>query len=467
MNNSWIVVLASLILVGILTQCTSEDSAQQSGTPPLEMSVAMPEWAASANIYEVNIRQYTPEGTFAAFIPHISRLKKMGVDILWLMPIFPISEERRKGTLGSYYAVSDFRTVNPEFGTLDDFKRLMETARQNQIRVILDWVPNHTGFGHRWITEHPEYYTQNDQGEIIDPINPETGESWGWTDVADLNYDNKSMRQQMISDMLYWVTDHRIDGFRCDVAEHVPDDFWVEAITQIRQINPNIFMLAEAEYGPHRNESLFAMSYGWSFHHLMNQVAKGEKPVSAFKEWLAADRAKFRKGYHMHFITNHDENSWNGTEYERLGPALKAMAVLTHTFDGMPLIYSGQESGLNRRLAFFEKDVITWDDLSLTEFYEKLLRLKHNNKAIWNGAFGGEPQIIETPQSEHVFMYLREKDKQQVVVALNLTTEPIDLIIDDPRIEGSYTNIFGNSSTTISTGTSIKLNGWDFMVLAR
>ncbi len=467
MNKTIFRLLGVLVLATGLTQCRPKDTLQTPETAPLEFSAAMPEWAANANIYEVNIRQYTPEGTFKAFIPHIGRLKKMGVDILWLMPIFPISEERRKGTLGSYYAVSDFRTVNPEFGTLDDFRLLMQTARENKMKVILDWVPNHTGFGHRWIKEHPEYYTQNDKGEIIDPLNPETGQSWGWTDVADLNYDNTAMRQQMIDEMLYWVTDHRIHGFRCDVAEHVPDDFWADATQQIRQINPDIFMLAEAEYAPHRNESLFAMSYGWSFHHLMNQVAKGEKPVSAFKEWLIADRKNFRKGYHMQFITNHDENSWNGTEFERLGPALKAMAVLTHTFDGMPLMYSGQEAGLNRRLAFFEKDVISWEDLSLSAFYGKLLALKHNNKALWNGAHGGEPVIISSPSSANIFMFLREKEGQQVLVALNIGAEPVDLVLDDARIEGNYTNIFGNSSTTISSGISIKMNAWDYVVLAK
>lgn len=463
------VVLLSVAWGLIAFSCKRAASAATTGTPAaLEPSAAAPAWADGANIYEVNIRQYTPEGSFKAFATHLPRLQKMGVDILWLMPVFPVSEERRKGTLGSYYAVSDFRQINPEFGTMEDFRAMLDEAHRLGLRVILDWVPNHTGWGHTWIKEHPEFYTQNKAGEIIDPIDPKTGKSWGWTDVADLNYDNAEMRKAMIGDMLFWVVEIGVDGFRCDVAGEVPDDFWIDASARLRQAKPDIFMLAEAEHPPHRNDEHFAMSYGWSFHHLMNEIAKGEKNASDVALWLAKDRAKFRKGYHMQFITNHDENSWNGTEFERMGEAVKAMAVLAFTFDGMPLIYSGQEAGLNKRLEFFEKDTISWDHLPAYEpFYRTLLDLKHRNKALWNGAAGGEPLFISAGDPKKVLAYMREKGEQRVVVILNLSPEPQDIVLKDKRLAGSYSNIFADSSTAITPGMSLKLNAWDYLVLDR
>ncbi len=458
----------SLLLVFSFTACQSQQAAEQTPESGLKPSGAAPEWAKNANIYEVNIRQYTPEGTFNAFATHLPRLREMGVDILWLMPIFPVSEARRKGTLGSYYAVADFRQVNPEFGNLEDFKSLVEAIHRLDMRIILDWVPNHTGWDHPWITERPEYYTKGKDGQITDPINPKTGKSWGWTDVADLNYDNADLRKAMQEDMLFWVNEFRIDGFRCDVAEEVPLDFWNTTCSMLRKANPQLFMLAEAEYPPHRNEEHFAMSYGWSFHHLMNDIAKGERNATDVKRWMVEDRKRFHKGYHMHFITNHDENSWNGTEFERLGKSVKAMAVLAFTLDGMPLIYSGQEAGWNKRLAFFEKDSISWQNTGEFEpFYARLLDLKHRNQALWNGADGGEPVFFETDQPKDVLLYMREKGQNRVVVLINLSPISKDIILDDPILEGSYSNVFANSSTAITPGMRIKLNAWDYLVLSR
>ncbi len=474
MNKDILAPFAVLIVVGAGVWIAGY-SCKRDTTPgtaseilPLEASAAAPDWAQNANIYEVNIRQYTPQGTFKAFEAHLPRLKAMGVDILWFMPVFPVSVERRKGTLGSYYAVADFTKVNPEFGAMEDFRAVVDEAHRLGMRVILDWVPNHTGWDHPWITAHPEYYTRNKNGEIIDPVDPKTGKSWGWTDVADLDYSNPALRQAMTNDMLFWLREVGVDGFRCDVAGEVPDDFWKEAVPKLRQAKPDVFMLAEAEHPPHRNEELFAMSYGWSFHHLMNQIAQGEKKASDIHKWLADDRAKFRKGYHMHFITNHDENSWNGTEFERLGEAVNAMAVLAFTFDGMPLIYSGQEAGLDKRLEFFEKDTIHWGNLADYEpFYRTLLDLKHRNKALWNGAGGGEPIILNVDPKDKVLLYLREKGDERVVVLLNLSPAPQDIVLNDKRLEGSYSNVFGNSSTTVTPGMRIKLNAWDYLVLAR
>ncbi len=454
-------------LIGAACKKSEGTSASAYEDPTVSSAcLACPAWAANANIYEVNIRQYTPEGNFKAFAAHLPRLKQMGVDILWLMPVFPISEANRKGTLGSYYAVADFTAINPNYGTLDEFKALVDTIHQLGMKVILDWVPNHTGWDHVWITQHRDYYTQNKSGKITDPIAPKTGKSWGWTDVADLNYDNQDMRKAMTDAMLFWLREANIDGFRCDVAGEVPDDFWQQATPVLRQAKPDIFMLAEAEHAPHRNSDYFAMSYGWSFHHLMNEIAAGNANANDIYEWLKKDRSAFGKGYHMHFITNHDENSWNGTEFERMGDAVDAMAVLSCTFDGMPLLYSGQESAFNRRLAFFEKDSINWGNYSKAAFYTALLNLKHRNKALWNGPAGGKLNRLATSDDKSVFAYYREKDGQRVVVILNLSNKPRSVKIDAAAIAGNYTDLFSEQSVKLATKNQpFELKAWGYQVL--
>ncbi|MEM9887121.1 MAG: alpha-amylase family glycosyl hydrolase [Bacteroidota bacterium] len=425
-----------------------------------------PAWAAQANIYEVNIRQYTPEGTINAFRKgHLKRLQKMGIDILWMMPIFPISNTKKKGTLGSYYAVSDFRKINPEFGTLEDFKKLLEEAHDLGMKVILDWVPNHTGWDHHWIAEHPDYYTQKD-GEITDPLNDETGESHGWSDVADLNYNNPDMRKTMMSDLMYWVQEIGVDGFRMDVAYLVPKDFWTDVITQLRAAKPDIFLLAEAEEADLRNmEMPFTMSYAWSFHHLMNAIAQGKDSLAAIDQWQTENQAKFQQGYNMQFITNHDENSWAGTIEERMGEAASAMAVLAFTFNGMPLMYSGQEQGLRKRLEFFEKDSILWDDIPYQEFYATLLDLKHRNLALGNGTAGAIAKRIPTDNDEKIYAFYREKGKDRVLVILNLSEEAQTVTLNCDNCEGTYSDVFKAKSLEMSNSQQVLLGAWGYQVL--
>lgn len=461
-----------MAFVAIFAAFGCEQAAEPPTASPEEqtagqLSKAAPEWAVNANIYEVNIRQYTPEGTLEAFAAHLPRLKQMGVDILWFMPIFPISEAKRKGSLGSYYAIADYTAINPNFGTMEEFKALVARCHAMGMKVILDWVPNHTGWDHHWITEHPEYYTQDSTGNIIDPINPETGEPWGWTDVADLNYGNANLREAMIGEMLYWLKEVDIDGFRCDVASNVPDDFWAEAVPKLREAEPGLFMLAEAEHPPHRNEEWFAMSYGWSMHHLMNEIAQQKAEPAAIDTLLAEAREKFSKGYPMHFITNHDENSWNGTVEERMGPAADAMAIFAFTIEGMPLIYSGQEAGLSKRLAFFEKDQIDWGNFSKAGFYTTLLELKHRNKALWNGAAGGAPARIEIQGSPSVYAYHRKKGDNEVAVFLNFSEDPQAFTVGSESLSGEFTNVFGNSTIKLTPGMSMQLAPWSYLLLER
>jgi glycosidase len=444
----------------------AENPSEPMEQPDLLPSAATPEWAAQANIYEVNVRQYTPSGTLEAFAKHLPRLKEMGVDILWFMPVYPISEARRKGSLGSYYAVADYTAVNPAFGTMEEFKALVNQIHDMDMRVILDWVPNHTGWDHPWITEHPEYYTQDSLGNVIDPIDPKTGESWGWTDVADLNYDNAALREAMIGEMLFWLEEVGIDGYRCDVAGEVPDDFWAQAVPRLRAANPELFMLAESDHPPHRNEEWFAMNYGWEFHHLMNAIAKGEQSPLAIDTVLAKKAAVYNRGYFMNFLTNHDENSWQGTIEDRMGPAADAMAVLAFTIDGMPLMYSGQEAGLNHRLKFFEKDTIPWNGFKKTRFYKTLLDLKHNNPALGNGLAGGVLERITVENAtEEIYAYRRKKGANQVVVLLNLSGEPQSFTLSQEDLAGEYTNVFANSTVKLTPEMSMNLNPWSYLLL--
>lgn len=462
-----------LLMVTTLAACgggagptSAENESEPMEQPDLLPSAATPEWAAQANIYEVNVRQYTPSGTLEAFAKHLPRLKEMGVDILWFMPVYPISEVRRKGSLGSYYAVADYTAVNPAFGTMEEFKALVHQIHDMDMRVILDWVPNHTGWDHPWITEHPEYYTQDSLGNVIDPIDPKTGESWGWTDVADLNYDNPALREAMIGEMLFWLEEVGIDGYRCDVAGEVPDDFWAQAVPRLRAANPELFMLAESDHPPHRNEEWFAMNYGWEFHHLMNAIAKGERSPLAIDTVLAKKAAVYNRGYFMNFLTNHDENSWQGTIEERMGSAADAMAVLAFTIDGMPLMYSGQEAGLNHRLKFFEKDTIPWNGFKKTRFYKTLLDLKHSNPALGNGLAGGVLERITVENAgEEIYAYRRVKGRHQVVVFLNLSEEPQTFTLSQEDLAGEYTNVFANSTLKLTPEMSMNLSPWSYLLL--
>jgi len=424
---------------------------------PIDKS--LPDWAKNATIYEVNMRQFTKEGTFQSFIPHIDRLKKMGVDILWFMPIYPISETKRKGGLGSPYAVSDYKNTNPEFGSLEDFDKMVAAIHKAGMKIILDWVPNHTGWDNPWITAHPDWYTQDSLGNIIDPIDYNTGESWGWTDVADLNFDKKEMRQEMIKSLLFWIEKHNIDGYRMDVAHGVPDLFWSE-VSDALFAKKHVFMLSEGETHSHRNLGNFHMDYGWSFHHLLNEIAKGEKNVEDLREWYVQDQKNYQSGFHMHFTSNHDENTWAGTVFDRMGEAHKPLAVVSQTFEGMPLIYGGQEEPLKKRLKFFEKDEIGFNDYAYQEFYTKLNALKHKNKALWNGKYGGAPTFISN--SKDIMAFQREKDGDSVAIFINLSDKKAEAIIDKD-IKG-LKNIDTGKSIDFKKGDSIKLEPWAYVV---
>ena len=430
----------------------------------------------TAVIYEANIRQYSKEGTFKAFTKDIPTLKELGVKVIWLMPINPISEIKRKATdgtftseiedkeerkkyLGSYYSVSDYKAINPEFGNKDDFKELIDTAHDNGMYVIVDWVPNHTGWDHPWITSHPEWYTQNEQGEIIDPINPDTGKSWGWTDTADLNYDNLDMQQEMINDLKYWVTNFNIDGYRMDVAHKVPPVFFNEAITELKKIKP-LFMLAEAEQQElFRNG--FDMQYAWEGHHILNSIAKGEATVSNFDTYMEKQNELLEASdFNMNFVTNHDENSWSGTVKERMGEASEILTTLVYTIPGMPLIYSGQEYDLNHRLKFFEKDSIPKTKGNTWNLLTKLGDLKNNHLAFHGGKIAASYERLTT-ENENVVAFKRSKEVAEVYFIGNLSNQVQSFILD---VEGTYEDLLLNKSLILNQ-KKIQLAPWQYYLL--
>lgn len=414
----------------------------------------VPEWSKNATIYEVNIRQFTPEGTFKAFGKHLPRLKEMGVDIIWLMPIHPIGEKNRKGSLGSYYAVRNYEEVNAEFGNLGDFQQLVKDAHALGMKLIIDWVANHTSPDNIWVDQgHKDWYTLDSTGNLQPTIGTD------WWDVADLNYDNRDMRKAMINSMKFWLTKADIDGFRCDVAGWVPMDFWIEARKELDAVKP-IFFLAESE-GADQHQA-FDMTYGWELHHVMNDIAKGKKTTADVLAYFKKNNYK-RSDYRMHFTSNHDENSWNGTEMERMGDARFALAVFAATIEGMPLVYNGQETSLDKRLKFFEKDTIDWLKMDLVTFYTNLLQLKRKNPALWNGEYGA-PTLFHTDGASPILIYSREKGANKVIVAINMSGKDASTKITDAKLFGKYKELFSGEKLRVKKDVSLDLEAWGYRV---
>ena len=465
-------IIASLFLVFACKTEPKESKKEEVKT----IAPVSDEMMENAVIYEANIRQYSKEGTFDTFTKDIPQLKELGVKIIWLMPIFPISQTKRKATggdfaskiedpkerakaLGSYYAVSDFTKINPEFGTMQDFRELVQVAHENGMYVILDWVPNHTGWDHTWLKTNPEFYTKNTKGEITDPLNAD-GTSIGWADVADLNYDSKGLRKEMIKDMSFWIENEGVDGFRCDVAGSVPTDFWQEAIPQLR-VKKDIFMLAEAWEPELLKEGLFDMAYGWDRHHTLNHIAK-DGGAKAWDDNYAKDTARYEKDdILMTFVTNHDENSWNGTIKERMGDAAEALTALSYVAPGMPLIYSGQEYGLSHRLKFFEKDSIPHTKGKEWKVLKKLGKLKQENLALHGGKKAASYERLKT--DENVLAFVRKKGNKELVYIANLSNEPIKT---SAPITGKFIDYINGSKITLNT-TNLNLEPWEYKILIK
>ena len=446
------IVLITITLTMLLS-CGNQNKQQQDVAEGLKSE--HPGWAYDAVIYEVNTRQFTPEGTLTAFSAHLPRLKELGVDILWFMPIQPIGEKDRKGTLGSYYSIRDYTGVNSEFGNLEDFRKVVKEAQDMGMKVILDWVANHTSRDALWVDAHPDWYVRDSLGEL--------NVMYDWTDIAQLDYSKPEMREAMIASMKYWVREANIDGFRCDVAGELPTDFWVAAKDSLTNLKADIFMLAEAEK-PELNESLFDAYYAWDFHHRMNAVAQGKEGVDSLR--LSLDRMMDRfspNAIPMYFTSNHDENSWNGTEFERMGDAARSFAVLTYMLPGMPLIYSGQEAGLDHRLAFFEKDLIDWSDKQqFSDLYRELNRLRKSNKALLSQERDGEMVEITNDQPQAVWSFKRMNEGDEVVCLFNFSKEMVKVTLGEAFPGEGYLSF--PDSAAVAAVKEFELNPWEYRI---
>lgn len=442
-----------ILILAMIVSCKTEPK-QAVSEAPATIAPISDEVLENAVIYEANIRQYSVEGTFNEFTKDIPKLKELGVKIIWVMPIYPISTTKSKGTLGSYYAISDYTKVNPEFGNLEDVKNLVKTAHENGMYVILDWVANHTGWDHVWLKEHPEYYTKNEAGEITHTVGTD------WTDVADLNYDNLEMRTEMLEDMKYWLKEADVDGYRCDVAGMVPTDFWENTVAELKKIKP-VFMLAEA-WEPELMKNAFDMGYSWDTHHRMNHIAKGEETVKNWDDRMAQiDTLYAKDDILMNFVTNHDENSWNGTVKERMGDASELMLALSYCTPGMPLIYSGQEYDMNKRLLFFEKDTIIKTKGNVWPILEKLGTLKNTNKALNGGKNAALYTRISSSDDQNILIFTREKEGQKLTFIGNLSNKEVNFVF---KKEGESTNYFTNKKVLFSGETEQTFKPWEYKI---
>jgi cyclomaltodextrinase / maltogenic alpha-amylase / neopullulanase len=455
---SLITLLLPVVFLSVSLSSCKQKSADMAENlmDSIDYKKTTPEWAQHANIYEVNTRQYTPEGTFKALQQHLPRLKEMGVEIIWLMPVNPIGEKKRKGTLGSYYSIKNYTAINPEFGTEADLKNFVSEAHKLGMHVIIDWVANHTSWDNVWMKDHSDWYTKDSLSNIIRPAGTD------WDDTADLNYDNPELRRAMIDAMAYWVKNADIDGFRCDVAGMVPLNFWIHARKAIDEIKPGCFFLAED--GEPAIHKAFDMSYDWPMKDIMNDMAKGKKNVADLIKLFEIEAKRFNKNdIRMQFTTNHDENTWSGSEYERLGDkAVDAFTVLTYTVPGIPLTYSGQEEPLKKRLRFFDKDTVNFKNFERKELISKLNQLKFGNKALWSSTYRNSFMGLRNTCPNSVLSFIRFFKKTQVFCAFNFSDKEQTFKITD-EIKGEFSTYIGEAILAKSN-LEMKMKPWSYSV---
>ena len=419
-----------------------------------------PEWSYSAVLYEMNVRQLTPEGTLSAAIERLEFLRELGIDAIWLMPVYPIGQVNRKGELGSYYSIRDYKAINPEFGTMDDFDAFVEKAHSLGMKVLLDWVANHTARDAKWLQSKPaDWYEREADGTAKVP--------WDWTDTAKLNYANHDVWRGQIDAMRFWVEKHNIDGFRCDMAMLVPIEFWQEAAQILHAIKPDIFMLAEAEE-LNLFDRAFNMGYAWEIHHMMCDIAKGGRRVWDLRNTLYADRERYpASAMRMMFTSNHDENSWSGSEWSRFGDSLEVMTALTFLWEAaMPLIYTGQEIGYDHSFEFFDKDHIpSYQANAHTELYRKFINLKHSQKALQAGERGGRFIEIENNAKDCLMTFVREKDDSRVYAIMNLSPYTVHVNLNNGIYAGNYKNAITGEDVLLPVHLEYDIKPWGYTIL--
>ncbi|WP_084398893.1 alpha-amylase family glycosyl hydrolase [Henriciella aquimarina] len=452
-----ITTLATLALMSGPALAQDTDTKWQ---PEPYVKLDHPDWAKDAVLYQINTRQFTPEGTFAAAKKELDRLDALGVDILWLMPIHPIGKTNRKGSLGSPYSVKDYYGVNPEFGTLDDLKSFVDAAHERDMHVILDWVANHTAWDNPLVTEHPDWYETDWDGDFMPT------RWWDWSDIIDLDYSSPEVREYMAGALRYWVEEAGIDGYRADVAGYVPLDFWETVRAELDTIKP-VFMLAEFDQRDVHARA-FDASYAWDWKNTMQAIAEGEAGANAFFGYYAeTDGAWPHDAYRMTYTSNHDQNAWDGAAPDIYGDAYEAAIVLSFVGEGLPLIYNGQEAGNTKELEFFEKDPIAWRDSPVGDLFKSLIELKTETSALHNGAAGARMVPVVNTAPDAVLSFTRFDSNGGVFAVLNLSPERQTVRFTDGPYAGAYTEYFSGKPLTIDAKTALDLPAWSYRVFTK
>lgn len=446
------------LLALLVAACQPAERDPYEPRPYVELT--HPEWARDAVIYQINTRQFTPEGTFNAARAQLPRLAELGVDILWLMPIHEIGVQNRKGTLGSPYSVRDYYSVNAEFGTLDDLRAFIDEAHRLGMHVILDWVGNHTAWDNPLVTEHPDWYERDWKGDF----HPTPW--WDWSDIIDLNYDQPGLRSYMTEAMVYWVRNVGIDGFRADVAGYIPLDFWENARRELDAIKP-VFMLAEWDQRDVHARA-FDATYAWGWNNAMHDVAlRGANVGALFGYYSGNESAWPADAYRMVYTSNHDQNAWDATEFGRFGPAVEAAMVLSFVGEGIPSIYNGQEAGNEEQLEFFEREPIVWREHPHGELLRRLIALKHQNTALWNGAAGARMIPVFNSEPDKVLSFVRQNQDGGVFAVFNLSPQSRTISFEQALYHGAYTDYFSSATVTIDANTALLLQPWGYRIFVR
>jgi len=452
--------LSLFLALGVLLASSQAVFAEEKYMPEPYVKIEHPEWSRDAVIYQINTRQFTPEGTFAAAEKHLPRLKDLGVDILWLMPVQEIGLKNRKGPLGSPYAIRDYLSVNAEYGDLDSLKQFVASAHEQGMRVILDWVANHTAWDNPLVEQHPDWYQRDWKGDFHSP-------AWtDWSDVIQLDYAQPGLRRYMTEAMKWWVSEVGMDGFRCDVAGFVPVDFWNTVRAELDAIRP-VFMLAEWDTRD-LHARAFDMTYAWSWHDTVHRIAMGKADVGALGIYHYTDENSWPAGgMRMLFISNHDKNAWEGTQFEAFGDALESAIALSMVSKGMPLIYNGQEAGNPKRLAFFDKDPIEWREHPIGDLYRRLIVLKKSNSALWNGHWGTDMIQVVNSAPASVFSFVRANDRDKVFAVFNFSAGQQRVTFQDALYHGRYREFASGDEVTLDADSELDLPAWSYRLFTR
>ncbi len=461
--KTYLLYIFTLLLVGCQSPTKdAQDTTSESerNRPKTYVKIEHPEWSKNATIYQLNTRQFTTEGTFKAAQKELTRLKTLGVDIIWLMPIHEIGVKNRKGTLGSPYSVKDYYSVNPEFGTLEDLKSFVEAAHKKGMYVILDWVANHTAWDNPLVAQHPDWYDKDYKGDF------RPTPWWDWSDIIDLDFNNHEVRDYMADALKYWVQEVNIDGYRCDVAGFVPLDFWNRVRKELDTIKP-VFMLAEWESRDLHAEA-FDMTYAWSWNETVHKICKGQADVNGLYIYYSWNESAFPENtFRMTFVSNHDKNAWEGTMWEQFGDGLNAAIVLSVIGEGMPLVYNGQEAGNKKRLVFFEKDPIIWQEHYIGKLYQDLFSLLKENTALWHAKWGARMIKVPNSSESEILSFVRRNENDKVFAVFNFSENPKKVTFKETLYHGQYIDFFTKEEVGLDENFELPLDAWAYKVFVK